>query len=184
MGIDESDLRLRDSSEIACFGDPFCPEAEVQYWLDLTNLLEIQMRHEDVPQACCARLLHDSDIDNTFPVIWKRPDFQAPTGIILDGEWAGYFVQRFDNYNGIARVTLGRAISRYNALFNRELAKTHVKRIHIEDGQKQAIFDELRVDTLDYPKMINMFLKWLGYPVNSPILLDNIRRANVLWGSL
>jgi hypothetical protein len=160
---------------------PFCPEAEKRFWNDFTGRLAMKYAGIAVPQATTATLSYYKTSDRLFPVVWKRSDCGEQTGIALDGEWAGYLVSNAYQVEDERRVIIGRAITQNGGVFNPIDAQYHIKKLKLPNNQRKFLNRELKKGSYEYPMMMATILKWLEYPINTQLFVENITFANSVY---
>jgi len=163
------------------YNEPVCPKAEKNFWNDFTQRLV--MAHEGLvlPQADVATLSHYLGRDEKFPVVWKQKGFGDETAIALDGDYAGHIVEHAYQIEDESRVVIGRVITLNGGIFDSIKAQNHIKGLNIPDSQRNTLLGELQKEIVDYPKILATILEWLHYPINTPLFLENIRLATVVY---
>jgi hypothetical protein len=158
------------------FMPPFCEDAEVMYWLDLTQRLE--MRHTGYPLPPAYRCQCAGQPELQFDVVWKREMFQETTALIINGPHAGHLALM---YSPPAVVGIDRTFAVNGALFSADQALEHIADKDIAWQHKRKLQQKLSDFDINYPGIIADLLGWIGYPVDKKLFLGNIRKENLIW---
>jgi hypothetical protein len=166
----------RQEKEPDPFIDPFCKDAEVMFWLDLTQRLT--MRRYGYPIPPSYRCQCAGEVYSTFDVVRKRDMFGKTTGLVINGPLAGHLAL-LDNPSNLLTIT--RTLAANGADFSADQALEHIADIDYAKQHKRKLEKKLSDFDIDYPGLIANLLDWIGYPVDTKTFLANIRNANLTW---
>lgn len=156
------------------FDPPFCGEAEVQFWCDLTNRLAVA--HETGVRSTGLEMEVSSGcgIGGKGWVIWKtrgNPD----VGLVTSGPYAGWLVHR---QRAVARPHRPLAID--GAEFETGRALERLETLAINPDLKVVLTIIVANEEGDYfPELIAACLISLGVPFDENTFLSNLHRANL-----
>ena len=159
---------------------PYCPDAEVFYWLFISDVIRNIHKGKALKPADSVHLVANRGGEASL-VVWKPIKYNEPTGICIAGPGVGWYVSQWHSRPGHETVVLGRAVAIDGGNVSQSKIIKSVDHLPINEAMKSELYSIASSVPFKYPALLAKALQVAGYPVDYDAFISNSIRENIYW---